>query len=135
MDINLLWILVVVLVAKSCWTLATSWTVAFQAPLSMGFSRQEFWSGLPFPSPGDLLDPGIEPRSLALQVDALPPELWGKPSYYEVYMSYNIYYCIDSAVSNFEGGVYFLGMTLFWHILSCTPNLWEINWDRFFFSI
>ena len=40
---------------------ATPWTVAYQAPLSMGFSRQEYWSGLPFPSPGDLLDPGFEP--------------------------------------------------------------------------
>ena len=46
---------------------ATPWTVAQQAPLSMGFSRQEHWSGLPFPSPGDLPDPGIEPRSPALQ--------------------------------------------------------------------
>ena len=54
------------LVAKSCPTLATPWTVARQAPLSMGFSRQEYWSGLPFPSPGDLPDPGIEPGSPAL---------------------------------------------------------------------
>ena len=45
----------------------TSWTEAHQAALSMEFSRQEYWSGLPFPSPGDLSDPGIEPRSLALQ--------------------------------------------------------------------
>ena len=44
---------------------ATPWTVAYQAPLSMGFSRQEYWSGLPFPSPGDLPNPGIEPRSPA----------------------------------------------------------------------
>ena len=49
----------------------TPWTVAYQAPPSMGFSRQECWSGLPFPSPGDLPDPGIEPRSPALQADAL----------------------------------------------------------------
>ena len=53
---------------------ATPWTVAHQAPLSMGFSRQEYWSGLPFPSPGDLPDPGIEPRSPAFQADALPSE-------------------------------------------------------------
>ena len=46
---------------------ATLWTVAHQAPLSMGFSRQEYWSGLPFPFPGDLPNPGIEPRSPALQ--------------------------------------------------------------------
>ena len=49
---------------------ATPWTVAHQAPLSVGFSRQEYWSGLPFPSPGDLPDPGIEPRSPALQTDS-----------------------------------------------------------------
>ena len=67
------------LVAKSCPTLPTSWTVACQAPLSMGFSRQEYWSGLPFPSPGDLPDPVIEPRSTALQADSLPTELQGKP--------------------------------------------------------
>ena len=51
------------LVTKSCPTLAIPWTVACQAPLSMGFSRQEYWSGLPFPSPGDLPNPEIEPRS------------------------------------------------------------------------
>ena len=58
---------------------ATPWTVARQAPPSMGFSRQEYWSGLPFPSPGDLPDPGIEPRSPALQADALTSEPPGKP--------------------------------------------------------
>ena len=55
------------------------WTVACLAPLSMGFSRQEYWSGLPFPSPGDLPDPGIQPGSPALQADSLPSELPGKP--------------------------------------------------------
>ena len=59
-------------VAQSCPTLTAPWTVAYQAPLSMGFSRQEYWSGLPFPSPGDLPNPGIEPGSPALQADALP---------------------------------------------------------------
>ena len=53
---------------------ATPWTVAYQAPLSMGFCRQEYWSGLPFPSPGELPNPGIEPRSPVLQADALPSE-------------------------------------------------------------
>ena len=57
----------------------TTWTVAYQAPLSMGFSRQEYWSGSPFPSPGDLPNPGIEPGSPALQADALPSEPPGKP--------------------------------------------------------
>ena len=66
------------LVAKLCLTLATPWTVARQAPLSMGFSRQAYWSGLPFPSPGDLPNPGIEPGSPALQADSLPTELPGK---------------------------------------------------------
>ena len=53
---------------------ANPWTVAHQAPLSMGFSRQEYWSGLPFPSPENFPDPGIESRSPALQADALTSE-------------------------------------------------------------
>ena len=57
----------------------TPWTVAYQAPPSMGFSRQGYWSGLPFPTPGDLPDPGSEPRSPTWQVDALPSEPPGKP--------------------------------------------------------
>ena len=61
------------------WLFATPWTAAHQAPPSMGFSRQEYWSGLPFPSPGDLLDPGIQPRSPALQVDSLPLSHQGSP--------------------------------------------------------
>ena len=60
---------------------ATPWTVTHQAPPSMGFSRQEYWSGLPFPSPGDLPNPGIEPRSPALQADTLTSEPPGKPIY------------------------------------------------------
>ena len=63
------------LVSKSCLTLATPWTAACQAPLSIGFSKQEYWSGLPFPSPQDLPDPGIEPGSPALQADSLLTEL------------------------------------------------------------
>ena len=66
-------------VAKSCPTLGTPWTVAHQAPLSIEFSRQEYWSRLPLPSPGDLSYPGIEPGSPALQADFLPTELRGKP--------------------------------------------------------
>ena len=65
------------MVAKLCLTLATPWTSALQAPLSMRFPRQEFWSGLPLPSPRDLPNPGIKPRSPALQVDSLCPELPG----------------------------------------------------------
>ena len=58
----------------------TPWTAAYQATPSMEFSRQEYWSGLPFPSPGDLPDPGIKLRSPALQADALPSKPPGKPS-------------------------------------------------------
>ena len=53
---------------------AAPWTVACQVPLSMGFSRQEYWSALPYPPPGDLSNPGIEARSPTLQADSLPPE-------------------------------------------------------------
>ena len=60
---------------------ATPWTVAYQAPPSMGFSRQEYWSGVPFPSPGDLPDPVIKPGSPALEADALTSELPGKPQH------------------------------------------------------
>ena len=55
------------------------WTVAYKAPLPMGFARQEYWSGFPFPSPGDLPNPGIEHGSPALQTDSLSTELQGKP--------------------------------------------------------
>ena len=73
----------------------TPWTVASQAPLSMEFSRQEYWSGLPFSSPGDLPNPGIEPRLPALQAESLPSEPPGKPNklltdsltYFSVYIS------------------------------------------------
>ena len=63
------------LVTRSCLTLATPWILACQAPLSMGFSRQESWSGLPFPFPGYLHDPGIEPGYPTLQADSLLTEL------------------------------------------------------------
>ena len=65
---------------------ATPWTVAHWAPLPMEFSRQEYWSGLPFPSPGDLPNPGIKHRSPALQADSLPSELPGKPSTLILYL-------------------------------------------------
>ena len=66
---------------------AAPWTVAYQAPPSMEFSGQECWSGLPFPSPGDLPDPGIEPRSPTLQADTLPSEPPGKPRIPEMYLT------------------------------------------------
>ena len=75
-------------VTQSCPTLCDPWTVAHQAPPSMGFSRQEYWSGLPFPSPEDLPNPGIEPRSPTLQADALTSAPPGKP--YDRFNYYNI---------------------------------------------
>ena len=66
----------------------TPWTVAYQAPPSMGFSRQEYWSGVPFPSPGDLPKPGIKPSSPAFQLDALTSEPPGKP-YISLYLVKN----------------------------------------------
>ena len=73
--------------------------VAHQAPPSMGFSRQEYWSGLPFPSPGDLPDPGIEPRSSALHADALISEPPGKP---QICICMCIYVCVYTCIYIFS---------------------------------
>ena len=74
---------------------AIPWTVAYQVPPSMEFSRQEYWMGLPFPSPGDLPNPGIEPRSPSVQADALPAEPPGKPLTYAVkFKEYIICMCL-----------------------------------------
>ena len=77
------------LVTKSCPTLAISWTIACQAPLSMGFSRWEYWGGLPFPSPEDLSDPKIEPVSPALAGRFLTTEQLGK-SYSVQWAAFNL---------------------------------------------
>ena len=73
------WYLTVVLIYISLIIITTPWTVAYQAPASVGFSRQEYCRGLPFPFPGDLPSPGMEPRSPTLQADAVLPEPAGKP--------------------------------------------------------
>ena len=78
--LNIWWVSEWVKSLSHVWLFVTPWTVAYQAPPSMRFTRQECWSGLPFPSPGDLPDPGIEPRSPSLQADALPSEPPGKLS-------------------------------------------------------
>ena len=70
----------------------TPWTVAYQAPQSMEFSRQEYWSGLPFPSPGALPDPGIKPGFHTLQADAFPSESPGKPKVSQNWESHLLYY-------------------------------------------
>ena len=72
-----------VLVTHPCLTLCDSWTIAHRAPLSMEFSRQEYWSGLPLPCLGDLPNPGIICRFPALQADSLPFEPPGKPTSYQ----------------------------------------------------
>ena len=79
-------------VTQSCLTLATSRTVAHQAPLSMGSPRQEHWSGLPFPSPGDLANPGTEPTSLAIAGRLFTSEPLGKPAILSkiVWILYNV---------------------------------------------
>ena len=71
---------------------AIPWIVAYQIPASMGFSRQEYWSGLAFPSPGDLPDPGIEPRSPALWADTFPSEPPGKSIGPKILSISNLYY-------------------------------------------
>ena len=81
---------------------ATPWTVVHQVPLSMGFSRQEYWSGLPFPSPGDLPNPGIKPVSPALQADALSSEPPGK-LHSLVQMQTNIFYSQIANILLFVG--------------------------------
>ena len=86
---------VCVLGTQSCLTLATPWTIAHQAPLSMEFSRQESWSGLPFPSLGDLPDPGIERGSPALQSDST---IWFTR---EAYIYIHIRVCVCVCVYNF----------------------------------
>ena len=70
--------------AQSCELFVKPWPIAYRAPLSMEFSKQEYWSGLPFHSPGDLPGPGIEPWSLTLQADALPSEPPGKPGRWQM---------------------------------------------------
>ena len=74
------------------------WTVAYRAPLSMAFSRQEYWSGVPFPSPGDPPNPGIEPRSPALRADALLSDPPRKPSDY----SFLIYFLLGQISSDLK---------------------------------
>ena len=97
------------LVTQSCLTVLTPWTVAHQASLSRGFFRQEHWSELPCPPPGILPNPGIEPRSQALQVDSLPSEPPGRPYIsisnlylYHLYLYLSIY-SYTRSFSSYQG--------------------------------
>ena len=100
----------------------TPWTAACQAPLSMEFSRQEYWSGLPFPSPGDLTNPGTElpsPVSPTLQVDSLPPSRWGSPWTLNtlVEVSYEDMYPVslsNSCRDSFSFGVWTYQLCVLW---------------------
>ena len=86
---------------------ATPWTAIHQVPLSMRYSRQGYWSGLPFPSPGDLPNPGIEPGSSALQANSLPAELQGKITHLFIHS------IVDRDVSI----LWLLGWELLWTLL------------------
>ena len=85
------------LVAKLYPTLAIQWAVAHQAPLFMEFPRQGYWSGLLFPSPGNLPDPGIESGSPALRADSLLTEPQGKPWHWYIYQLCRSYQCAGTA--------------------------------------
>ena len=74
-------------VASAVCNSATPWTVTCQAPQSMGFSRQEYWNGLPYPSSGDFPDPGIKPTSPTLQADSLATRPPGKPPIYHIFLN------------------------------------------------
>ena len=90
-----------IFVSSLCWCVLSHvrlfgapWTVAHQAPLSMGFPRQVYWSALPFPPPGDLPNPGTEPASPALQADSLPAEPPGKSLCRVHFFPCNLKYCL-----------------------------------------
>ena len=100
MIISLIYSGLVGLVAQSC-LIANTWTVAQQALLSMGFPRQESWCGLPFPSPGDLPDPGIKPGYSSSQADSLPSEPPGKPK--------SKYRCNESTLTSSDNVMHTVG--------------------------
>ena len=108
----------------------TPWTVTHQDPLSIGFSRQEYWSGLPFPSPEDLPDPGIEPGSLMLQASSLPSEPPGRPI---LWLSRFIPITMREFlhVSKFYNNgiiLYVFSETCFFHSNLCLWNSFKLKW-------
>ena len=106
---------------------ATPWTVAHPAPPPMGFSRQEYWSGLPFPSPGNLPDPGIKPRSPTLQADALTSELPGKPNEKYAKFRFQCPYmdsCWNTIILIHTGTVYGYFCIIITGWSSCDETIW-----------
>ena len=112
------------------WLFATQWTVACQASLSMGFSRQGYWSRLPFPSPGDLPKPGIQPESLTLQADSLSSEPWGNTTYkIDIYLHWLLISpCLT--ISSKEAGVYIFSL-----IVSQEHDMWTIDFKYIFVNV
>ena len=124
------------LVIKSCLTLVIPWTAAHQAPLSMEFSRQEYCNGLPFPFPGDLPDPGIEPRSPALQAVSLLTELPGKPkllvclylSWWKKKMWVIMTFLQFHSLSFLNQAYSFRALGEYLHVKSFPQALWQDGW-------
>ena len=108
----------VVQLLSHVWLFATPQTAAHQAPLYMRFFRQGYWSGLPFPSPEDLPNPGIKPRSPALQADSLPTKLQGKPKIEQGH-HYIVYYQLVVCINNDSE-------TLHWEKTDKIQTMW--NW-------
>ena len=105
------------------------WTVAYQAPPAMGFTRQEYWSGLPFPSPEDLPNPGIKPRSPALQADALRSEPPRKPLLPNYITVDHLWLVVSGSIANCWSGVFVFRETIslaFWITLT-----FKENWNMF----
>ena len=116
----------------------TPWTVAHQAPPSMGFSKQEYWSGLPLPPPGDLPGPGIEPRSPALQADTLTSEPPGKPNGSRIYwLSKHLHFemTVDTQIQNCQDQTHYpLFSKIFLSWLTYIPGNLAKFMDFIFYS-
>ena len=115
------------LVAKLCQILASPWTVACQAPLSMGLSRQEYRSGWPFPYLGDLPNPGIKPESPSLQADALPTELWGKPQFSSVQLLSHVWLFETPWTAACQTSLSITNSNL--GLLNCRQMIYQLNYE------
>ena len=112
----------------------TLWTVARQALLSMGFSRQEYWSGLPFPPPGDLPDPGIEPWSPSLQTDSSLSEPPGKLSIFCNLLFFCFGFWVISSVWSYSVSIEFFFFTIFLFFRNLCSWFWIFYFMDFFLS-